>query len=32
LTGPAATGQQTIDAYVTEILTIVPPDGGMRLG
>ena len=26
----AATGQQTIDAYVTEILTIVPPAGTMR--
>jgi hypothetical protein len=23
----AATGQQTIDAYVTEILTTVPPKG-----
>jgi hypothetical protein len=28
----AAAGQQTIDAYVTEILTIVPPGGTMRLG
>jgi hypothetical protein len=28
----AATGQQTIDAYVTGILTSVPPAGTMRLG
>jgi hypothetical protein len=28
----AATGQQTIDAYVTEILTAVPPAGPMRPG
>ena len=28
----AATGQQTIDAYVTEILTAVPAAGLMRLG
>ena len=26
----AATGQQTIDAYVTEILTAVPPNGTTR--
>jgi hypothetical protein len=28
----AATGQQTIDAYVTEILTAVPPADAMRVG
>jgi hypothetical protein len=28
----AATGQQTIDAYVTEIRTTVPPDGTARPG
>jgi hypothetical protein len=28
----AATGQQTIDAFVTKVLTIVPPKGTTRLG
>ena len=28
----AATGRPTIDAYVTEVLTAVPPTGTMRLG
>ena len=28
----AATGQQTIDAYVTEVLTTVPPKGTTRPG
>ena len=28
----AATGQQTIDAYVTEILTTKPPTGTTRSG
>lgn len=28
----AATGQQTIEAYVTEILTAVPPEGGAQEG
>jgi hypothetical protein len=28
----AATGQQTIDAYVTEVLTTVPPQGTTRPG
>jgi hypothetical protein len=28
----ATTGRQTIDAYVTEVLTAVPPTGTMRLG